>query len=59
MMDIKGEAMAMYDKDKEAWCLYYTNYLRTMQLRKYDEITANIMEYMDKYVKYTPEELAA
>jgi hypothetical protein len=51
--------MAMYDKEKEAWCLHYTNCLRTMQLRKFDEITANIMEYMDKYVKYTPEELAA
>ena len=30
-----------------------------MQLRKYDEITAHMMEYLDKHIKLTPEELEA
>ena len=59
MQDIKGEAMAMYDKDKLEWCRNYTTQLRTIQLQKYDEVTAKIMEYLDKHIKLTPEEIEA
>ena len=59
MQDIQGEAMAMFDKDKIEWCDHYRQELRQLQIKKFDEVTAHIMEYMDTYIKRTPEEIAA
>jgi hypothetical protein len=44
---MKGEAMAMYDNAKLEWCNNYTTLLRQLELKKYDEVTAKILEYMD------------
>lgn len=57
MQNISGEAMAMYDESKLSWCHAYTAQLRELQVKKYDEITAKILEYMDTYIKKTPEEM--
>jgi hypothetical protein len=54
MQNITGEAMAMYDESKLKWCNMYTEQLRALQIKKYDEITAKILEYMDTYIKKTP-----
>ena len=58
MQDISGEAMAMNKMDKLAWCNYYIDELRKIELRKYDEITSHIFEYMEQYCKRSPEEIA-
>ena len=58
MQNIKGEAQAMYDEETLRWCSNYTNELREMQLRKFDEVTAKFMEYMEKYIKLSDEEIA-
>lgn len=47
MQTIRGEAMAMHDYKKLEWCNTYTTQLRELELRKYDEATAKILEYMD------------
>jgi hypothetical protein len=51
MQNIKGEAQAMYDEQTLRWCQSYTTELREMQLRKFDEVTAKFMEYLEKYIK--------
>jgi len=56
---MKGEAMAMYDNTKLEWCNNYTTLLRQLELKKYDEVTAKILEYMDQYLKLSPEEQKA
>jgi Cancer susceptibility candidate 1 N-terminus len=56
MQTIKGEAMAMYDGSKLEWCNNFASQLRELELRKYDEVTAKVLEYMDEYLKLTPEE---
>lgn len=48
----------MYDKSRQAWCENYTNQLREIELRKFDEISAFILEYIEVYTKLTPEEIA-
>lgn len=59
MQDISGEAMAAGDEEKLAWCNRYISELRKIELRKYDEVTCHIFEYMETYSKRTPEEIAA
>jgi len=58
MQDISGEAMAVGNTDKLAWCNKYIEGLRLIELRKYDEITSYIFEYMEMHSKRTPEEIA-
>lgn len=58
MQNIKGEAQAMYDEETLNWCQGYTNELREIQLRKFDEVTAKFMEYIEKYIKLSDEEIA-
>ena len=38
MQDISGEAMAMNKMDKLAWCNYYIDELRKIELRKYKNL---------------------
>ena len=58
MQDISGEAMAVGNSDKLVWCNKYIEGLREIELRKYDEITSYIFEYMEVHSKRTPEEIA-
>jgi len=58
MQDICGEAMSTNKIDKLAWCNHYIDELRTIELRKYDEITSHIFEYMEQHCKRSAEEIA-
>ena len=59
LQDISGEALAMHNQPKLEWCRKYTEILREIELRKFDEISAHILEYMERYTKLTEEEIAA
>lgn len=56
MQNIYGEAMATFDEKKQAWCNMYRDELRKISLRKFDEITAYMMEYIENYIQQTEEE---
>ncbi len=56
MQTISGDAIAMYDEKKLEWCYNYQKELRNLQLQKFDEVTAKIMEYMDVHTKMSEEE---
>ena len=58
MQDISGEAMSMNKMDKLSWCNHYIDELRKIELRKYDEITSHIFEYMEQHCKRSAEEIA-
>ena len=58
MQTISGEALASHDMKKQQWCREYTEQLREIELRKFDEICAYILEYIEVYTKLTPEEIA-
>lgn len=58
MQDICGEAMSTNKLDKLNWCNNYIDELRKIELRKYDEITAHIFEYMEQHCKRSAEEIA-
>ena len=48
----------MYEKDKLEWCKDYAKQMRDIELRKYDEICAYILEFLEHYTKLTAEEIA-
>lgn len=48
----------MYDEKKLDWCKGYAQQMRDIELRKYDEICAYILEFLEYYTKLTPEEIA-
>ena len=54
---MSGEALAMYSAAKLEWCRSYTEHLRKIELRKFDEICAHILDYMEVHTKLSPEEL--
>lgn len=54
----KGEALANNDQKMLSWCKTYAQTLRDIELRKFDEITAFVLEYIDVHTKMTPEEQA-
>jgi len=58
MQNIQGEALSMYEKDKLEWCKDYAKQMRDIELRKYDEICAYILEFLEHYTKLTAEEIA-
>ena len=58
MQDKLGEAKAMYNKDQEEWCKHYIKILRDIELRKFDEISAKVFEFMDVHTKLSPEQIA-
>ena len=57
MQNLQGEALAMYDHQKLKWVQQYTNQLRDIELKKYDGISAHILEFIEQYTKLTPEEV--
>ena len=54
---MSGEALAMYDAQKLEWCRGYTEKLRKIELTKWDEICAHVLEYMEVHTKLSPEEI--
>mmetsp|Transcript_5836 Transcript_5836/g.9352 ORF Transcript_5836/g.9352 Transcript_5836/m.9352 type:complete len:302 (-) Transcript_5836:804-1709(-) len=52
------EALAQYDYAKIQWCREYINHLRSIIIHKYDEISTQMLTYIERYTKYTDEELA-
>ena len=57
LQDKRGEALAMYDREKLQWCHDYMDKLRGIELAKFDEVSAHILEYMDLHTKLTEEEI--
>lgn len=57
MQDMSGEALAMYNATKLEWCRGYTEKLRKIELTKFDQICAHILDYMEVHTKLTPEEI--
>ena len=57
LQTILGEAMSQYDYAKIKWCEDYMERLRTVIVNKFDKVSANVFSYIDKYIKYTDEEL--
>ena len=57
MQNIQGEAMAMFDMAKLEWCKDYTNQLRHIEMKKFDDITAHILMYMEKHTLLSKEEI--
>ena len=58
MQTKKGSALAEYDEDLLAWCRDYSKTLRDIELKKFDDISAHIFEYMDVHTKMSAEEIA-
>jgi len=56
---ILTEAQSQYDYTKIAWCEDYIKQIRDIINKKYDDISANILIYIEKYWSYTEEELEA
>mgnify|MGYP002621952995 CR=1 FL=1 len=52
-----GEAKAMFQTEQEQWCKHYIKMLRDIELRKFDEVSAKVMEFMDVHTKLSPAEL--
>lgn len=57
MQSILGNAMANYNYSKVEWCQDYMILMRSMIFKKYDEVSAHILEYIEEYTKYTNEEM--
>ena len=49
----------MDDTVKINWCNRYINELRQITLKKFDDISVNILTYFEEYSKYTDEEREA
>jgi hypothetical protein len=58
MQNIQGEALAMYDEKKLKWCMDYREMMRSIELKKFDEVSAYILEFIEIYSKLTKEEIA-
>lgn len=54
-----GEALTQYDYDKINWCHHYIKQIRDTISDKYDQISAQILTYIENYWKYTDEEIEA
>jgi len=52
-----AEAMAQYDYNKINWCQEYIDKLREIIIHKYDVISTFILTHIEKYTKFTFEEL--
>ena len=57
MQDIQGDALAMYNNDRLQWCRNYTDQLREIQLRKFDEICSHILDYMEVHTRRSKDEI--
>jgi len=59
MQNISGEAIAMSNYRKLEWCRDYTKQMRDIELKKWNDICAYVLEYMEQYTRLTPEEIEA
>jgi poly-D-alanine transfer protein DltD len=57
MQNILGEALANYNHDRVAWCQNYMIQMREIVLYKFDAISAHTLEYIEKHIKISPEEM--
>lgn len=57
MQNILGEALANYNHEKVRWCYDYMSDMREIVLRKFDGISAYILEYIENHTKIPPEEM--
>lgn len=57
MQNILGEALSNYNNEKVEWCNKYTKEMRDIVLKKFDCISAHILEYVENFTKFTPEEI--
>jgi len=57
MQNMRGEALAMYDEKTLAKTQMYTDTMREISLRKYDVISAHILEFIEQYTKLTDDEI--
>lgn len=53
---ILAEAKSQNDTVKINWCNRYIEELREITLRKFDDISVNILTYFEEYSKITDEE---
>jgi len=49
--------MASYDQQRIDWCYHYMNTLREIEFEKFDLISANMLENIEKYTEFSDEEL--
>lgn len=49
----------MYDANQLEWCNKYIQMLRTIELEKFNDISAKVFEFMDVHTKRTPAEMNA
>lgn len=49
--------MAMFDLAKLDLVKDYTNQLRSIEIKKFDDITAHILMYMEKHTQLSKEEI--
>mmetsp|Transcript_24178 Transcript_24178/g.23757 ORF Transcript_24178/g.23757 Transcript_24178/m.23757 type:complete len:108 (+) Transcript_24178:245-568(+) len=47
MQDIYGDSLAEFKLDKQEWCKEYMTEMREIILKKYDIISAHILEYIE------------
>jgi len=52
-----AEAMAQYDYNKIQWCQDYIEKIREIIIHKYDVISTFILTHIEKYTRYSHEEL--
>lgn len=57
MQNILGEAHSNYNHDKVAWCEDYMIQMREIVLQKFDAISAHTLEYIERHIKISPEEM--
>ncbi len=57
MQNILGEALSNYNTERVEWCNGYTKQMREIILKKFDSISAHILEYVENFTKFTPEEI--
>ena len=57
MQDKLGEAKSMYETDQLEWCNNYIQILRKIELKKFNEVSAKVFEFMDKHTKLSQKEI--
>jgi len=53
------EAKSQYDYPKIRWCQAYIEEIRAITKKKFDDISADVLTYIENYTEFTEEELEA
>jgi hypothetical protein len=53
------EAKSQYDYVKIKWCLAYIEEIRAITKKKFDDISSDVLTYIENYTEFTEEELEA